>query len=91
MSFSRTCRAYCDDAQYRITYLHYSYSSLIFAGTDTTSSALTQTLHTLAEHPAAQDRLRSEIQSAVQRDDISYDELNALPFLDAVCRETLRL
>jgi hypothetical protein len=27
----------------------------------------------------------------VERRDISYDDLMALPYLDAVCKETLRL
>lgn len=59
--------------------------------TDTTSSAVSRTLHVLAEHPEVQQKLRDEIIAArAGRDQIPYDELIALPFLDAVCRETLR-
>ncbi|EEB98482.1 hypothetical protein MPER_01999, partial [Moniliophthora perniciosa FA553] len=36
-------------------------------------------------------KLREEIQRAFQNNDISYDELVSLPYLDAICRETLRL
>ncbi|TFK27109.1 cytochrome P450 [Coprinopsis marcescibilis] len=67
-------------------------SSLTFAAMDTTSNALSRILHTLCEHPEAQDRLRQEIlQAREEHGELSYDELNNLTFLDAVCRETLRL
>lgn len=59
---------------------------------DTTSNALAMTLLQLGEHPAAQERLRAEVLEALNgRDALEHDELIALPFLDAVCRETLRL
>ena len=51
-------------------------------------------LHLLSRHPEVQEKLRQEIIEAKrQKDgqDFSYDELVALPYLDAVCRETLRL
>jgi len=69
-------------------------SAFTSAATDTTSSALSRTLYVLAAHPEAQARLRKEIQEArasVHDGELSYDTLVALPFLDAVCRETLRL
>lgn len=67
-------------------------STLLFAATDTTSGALSRTVHLLAEHPEVQQKLREEIIAAKgTRDQIPYDELSALPYLDAVCRETLRL
>ena len=61
---------------------------------DTTSNALSRTLSLLAAHPEMQDRVRQEILDALEKNegqDLSYDELVSLPFLDAVCRETLRL
>ncbi|KAI0689235.1 cytochrome P450 [Cytidiella melzeri] len=66
-------------------------STLCFAATDTTSTALARILHLLAQHPEAQERLRDEITNARHDSDISYDQLVDLPFLDAICRETLRL
>lgn len=48
----------------------------------------------LSENKDAQDRLRQELRRARKEkggQDLDYDELNELPFLDAVCRETLRL
>ncbi|KAF7374959.1 Rint-1 family protein [Mycena sanguinolenta] len=64
-------------------------NTLVFAATDTTSSALSRTLHILAERPDAQEKLRKEIRLAGV--DITYDQLNSMEWLDAVCRETLRL
>ncbi|KAH9481617.1 Cytochrome P450 monooxygenase 91 [Psilocybe cubensis] len=68
-------------------------STLIFAAMDTTSSALSRTLHLLAMHPDVQEKLRQELRDAklVQDGDLAYDQLVSLPYLDAVCRETLRM
>ena len=59
---------------------------------DTTSNALSRILQLLAQHPDVQDKLRTEILDAQggQDADLSYDDLVKLPYLDAVCRETLR-
>ncbi|KAF5343006.1 hypothetical protein D9758_013693 [Tetrapyrgos nigripes] len=69
-------------------------SSLIFAAMDTTSSALARVLHILSTRLDVQGKLRQEILEARKKcgdQDIPYDELVSLPYLDAVCRETLRL
>ena len=60
---------------------------------DTTSSALARTLWLLAQHPGIQQTLRNELCDAREAadGDIPYDDLVALPLLDAICRETLRL
>ncbi|KAJ3855140.1 cytochrome P450 [Lentinula lateritia] len=57
-------------------------------------SAMSRILHLLALHPEVQDKMRQEIiaaQKERQGGQLSYDELVGLPYLDAVCRETLRL
>ncbi|KAI9442924.1 cytochrome P450 [Lactarius indigo] len=65
---------------------------LLLAGTDTTSSALSRILHLLALHPDVQDKLRKELKDAHEdNEELTHDQLVALPFLEAVCRETLRL
>ena len=65
-----------------------------------TSSTLVHLLYLLAVHPKSQCRLQREIRDAKdvwEHDrtkgdrDIGYDEVNELPFLESVCRETLRL
>lgn len=61
---------------------------------DTTSNALSLTLWRLAQNPKAQDTLRNELLEAQESrggGDIGYDDLVALPYLDAICRETLRM
>jgi cytochrome P450 len=57
------------------------------------SGALARTLHLLAQHPDVQEKLRAEVQEAHQGfgKDLDYDQLNSLTYLDAVCRESLRL
>ncbi|KAI0628770.1 cytochrome P450 [Trametes polyzona] len=70
-------------------------SILMLVAMDTTTSSLARTFELLAAHPDVQDKLREELLHA--RDDGSgklgdliYDEVMELPYLDAVCRETLR-
>ena len=60
---------------------------------DTTSNALSATLWRLAQHQEVQEKLRQEILEAkeAQGGDIDNDDLVSLPYLDAVCRETLRV
>lgn len=55
---------------------------------------MTRIIELLSKHPEVQAKLRREIIDAKdQKDeqDISYEELMNLPFLDAIYRETLRL
>ncbi|KAI0628909.1 cytochrome P450 [Trametes polyzona] len=67
-------------------------ATFIFAAMDTTSTALAITLSLLAEHPDVQEKLRKEIlEASPNGEDLAYDTLVSLPYLDAVCRETLRL
>ncbi|KAH9925031.1 cytochrome P450 [Epithele typhae] len=66
-------------------------STFMLAGMDTTSNALARVFQLLAEHPEAQAKLRAEVAEAQGNDraDLSYEVLERLPYLDAVCRETL--
>lgn len=67
--------------------------SLIAAAFDTTSSALARIMYLLSQNPDVQQKLRAEVKAAweVCGGDLDYDALNALPYLEAVCRETLRV
>lgn len=59
---------------------------------DTTSNALSRILYLLAGRPEIQTKLRQEVIEARNKlGDIPHDELVVLPYMDAVCRETLRL
>ncbi|CUA72706.1 Cytochrome P450 4V2 [Rhizoctonia solani] len=68
-------------------------NGLIFAGHDTTSGGLARTLHLLAQHQSVQDQLRAEVREAhgLYGKDLDYEQLNSLKYLDAICRESLRL
>ncbi|KAI0056945.1 cytochrome P450 [Artomyces pyxidatus] len=69
-------------------------STFMFGATDTTSTALSRILYVLAHRQDVQDKLRQELNDAVENfggEDLGYDELIELPYLDAVCRETLRV
>ena len=54
------------------------------------SNGVTWATYGLCTQPATQLRLREEL-LAVNTDTPTYDEINALPYLDAVIRETLRV
>ena len=59
---------------------------------DTTSATISRVLHILASNPKVQSRLRQEIVAArKEQGDLQSDALDHLPYLDAVCRESLRL
>ncbi|KAG5634716.1 hypothetical protein H0H81_001005 [Sphagnurus paluster] len=83
-----------DKLQYSQELANKFHSTFAFAGTDTTSNAISRILYLLATNPQVQEGLRTEITEAINTKGDSillYDELVALPFLEAVCRETLRL
>ncbi|KAH6919107.1 cytochrome P450 [Coprinopsis sp. MPI-PUGE-AT-0042] len=64
--------------------------TFLVAGHETTSTATTWALYSLCGSREVQKKLRAELQT-VSSDNPSMDELNALPYLDAVVRETLRV
>ena len=61
--------------------------TLLAAGHETTAIALAWAMYWLHRHPAALERLRGELTQAGHE----RDAIPALPYLDAVCHETLRL
>jgi cytochrome P450 len=73
-------------------------NTFMFAGSDTTSLAVTWTLLLLAKHPSIQDQLRAELCHLPRPSNIDddavlthYQDIAAVPLLDKVCRETLRV
>ena len=63
--------------------------TLLFAGHETTAIALAWAGHWLGRHPEAVERLRSELDALGP--DPKPDIVAKLPYLQAVCDETLRL
>ncbi|KAI0021138.1 cytochrome P450 78A3 [Xylariomycetidae sp. FL0641] len=70
------------------------------AGHDTTATGVAWTIHLLSTHPEIQSRLREEIkdhmpflfdeETRLDADAIAASDPDHLPFLDNVCRESLR-
>ncbi|KAI9339450.1 cytochrome P450 [Zopfochytrium polystomum] len=76
--------------------------TFVGAGHETTSTSLTWTLLLLAQHRDVQTRLHAAITAALTSgaplasnpddpDLLTYDLIHAIPLLDAVCKESLRL
>lgn len=63
--------------------------TLLFAGHETTGIALAWACYWLHRDPAALDRLRAEVDALGE--DPEPERIAKLPYLDAVCNETLRL
>ncbi|KAI8976691.1 cytochrome P450 [Trametes punicea] len=66
-------------------------NTLLFAATDTTSHVMAQVLEMLSRNQDLQDKVRHELLEARGGGYIPYDQLLSLPYLDAVCKETLRM
>ena len=64
-------------------------STLLFAGSDTTSLAISWCLHCLSQNPRIQKRLKEELQLLHSIEEMSG--VDKLPYLNAVVQETLRL
>ncbi|KAJ6496408.1 cytochrome P450 [Mycena sanguinolenta] len=64
--------------------------AFFFAGHETTSLATSWALHALSTNPAAQCKLREELLT-IPTDNPTMDELNSLPYLEAVVREMMRV
>lgn len=68
--------------------------TFMFAGHDTTTSALSFLLHTLARHPEVQSKILEEIHSIYPRGQpikFTLMNLNELKYLECVIKESLRL
>ena len=65
-------------------------STFLVAGHGTTSAAMSWTLFGLSQNLEAQRKLREELMT-LATDEPTMDELKALPYLDMVIRESLRL
>ena len=66
--------------------------SFIAAGHETSGAFLQWTLYYLATHPELQEALRTEVNTVLADDvDISYEHYQAMPLMDKVLKESLRL
>lgn len=66
--------------------------TLFVAGYETTSTALGFILHCLGKYPDVQQRLREEIEEALEgEEEPTYEVAMSLKYLDRVVRESFRL
>jgi cytochrome P450 len=65
--------------------------AFLFAGFDSTATALSCALGLVGDHPEVQSDLRSELDTVLDGRTPAPDDLPDLPYLDAVVRESLRL
>jgi len=65
--------------------------NFLIAGRDTTAQALSWTIYLLSSHPEAMAKARQEVMDVCGASGPSYDEINKLPYLQAVISESLRL
>ncbi|KAG8743101.1 hypothetical protein FRC10_000401 [Ceratobasidium sp. 414] len=66
-------------------------STFLVAGHETTSTSTTWALYALSKHPKAQAKLRQELLESGLGDEPNMADLDKLPYLDNVVRESLRL
>jgi hypothetical protein len=68
-------------------------SIMMNAGSDTTAVALTNVLYHLIKNPICLEKLRDEVDNALDEDEVvaPYDKVKDLPFLRACLDESLRL
>ncbi|EDV95529.1 probable cytochrome P450 4d20 [Drosophila grimshawi] len=74
--------------------IHEEVDTFIFAGDDTTSSAVSHALYCIARHPAVQARLYAELVQVLGRNrsaPVTQTQLMQLKYLECVIKETLRL
>lgn len=69
--------------------LHDELITLLFAGHETTASALSWLFYWIHYLPEVQDKLRFELNNL--EEEIGYKNVNSLTYLDAVVSETLRI
>lgn len=70
----------------------YDFSSLYAAGTDTTSHSAMMMIYYLIMHPNVREKLLEEIQRVIKNDDdIVYEKVKEMIYLDCVIHECLRI
>ncbi|XP_034405952.1 cytochrome P450 4F3 isoform X2 [Cyclopterus lumpus] len=74
--------------------IHAEANTFMFAGHDTTASAISWTLYNLARHEHYQEKCRQEVTDLMQGRDrhaMEWEDLSNLPFTTMCIRESLRL
>ncbi|MFE3558489.1 cytochrome P450 [Streptomyces sp. NPDC059193] len=80
-----------DDAEFDVTELRDQVLVFLLAGHETTATSLGFALHLLARHPEEQERAREEIGRVLGDRTPEAADLERLPYLTQVLKETMRL
>ncbi len=80
-----------DDAEFDVTELRDQVLIFLLAGHETTATSLAFALHLLARHPEEQRRAREEITRVLGDRTPEAADLDRLPYLTQVLKETMRL
>jgi cytochrome P450 len=65
--------------------------TILQAGNDTVSDAVTWTWYLLAKHPGVQERLEREVDSVLDRRGPAYEDLTSLVYTNTVVMESMRM
>ena len=65
--------------------------TLFVAGHETTSNALTWTIHLLSQHPDIQTKLQAELDQVLEDRDARFEDLENLHYTEMVIKESMRL
>lgn len=71
--------------------LHDEMMTMLIAGTETTANTLSWVCHLLGQHPEVQERVRAEVDTALDGRPIGMEDLRKLGYTRQVLNETLRL
>jgi len=63
----------------------------LIAGSETTSIALTWTLYELGNHPDIQKKLRQEVLDVLDGQDLTWDHIGQMKYLNFIVKESVRL
>lgn len=66
-------------------------TSMMIAGSETTSAAMSWAAYLLARHPTVQRAVQDEIDEILRGRPVQYEDLGQLPYTHRVVKETLRL
>lgn len=87
-------KAHLHDHNYRISEIKKDIDGLLFAGTDTTTSAVGWALYLIGLHPQVEAKIHQELDEIFAYDldrDITLEDLKRMKYLDMCFKESLRL
>lgn len=73
------------------TFLRDEAMTILLAGHDTTSLAITYAIYLIAQHPEVVDRLRNEADTISTDSALTFSDVHGLEYTDHVLREAMRL